>query len=130
MSGVVSYAEQSVNRPRRRAPADIRVRRGYTAGSREDREGGEEEAMATAFPPQGRPAAGAANGVTRRDLLAATALGLAAGAPALAGGAAPARQLTWALHVSVPSTWLDPAETLGIISPFMVLYALHDAMVK
>jgi peptide/nickel transport system substrate-binding protein len=86
--------------------------------------------MATAFPPEGRPAAGAASGVTRRDLLAATALGLAAGAPALAGGAAPARQLTWALHVSVPSTWLDPAETLGIISPFMVLYALHDAMVK
>src|SRR3989440_10162476 len=27
-------------------------------------------------------------------------------------------------------TWFDPAETSGIITPFMVLYALHDAMVK
>src|SRR5439155_1314681 len=28
------------------------------------------------------------------------------------------------------SRWLDPAETEGIITPFMVLYALHDALVK
>src|SRR6202022_1474876 len=26
--------------------------------------------------------------------------------------------------------WFDPAETPGLITPFMVLYALHDAMVK
>jgi len=26
--------------------------------------------------------------------------------------------------------WFDPAEVAGIITPFMVLYALHDAMVK
>jgi len=55
---------------------------------------------------------------------------LVAGAPRLASAAAPQGQLTWALHVSVPPTWLDPADTLGIISPFMLLYALHDAMVK
>ena len=69
-------------------------------------------------------------GMRRRDLLVAGALGLAAGAPRLAQAAAPQGQLTWALHVSVPATWLDPADTLGLISPFMILYALHDAVVK
>ena len=34
------------------------------------------------------------------------------------------------MHVSLAPTWFDPAETSGIITPFMVLYALHDAMVK
>ena len=48
----------------------------------------------------------------------------------VARAAAPAGQLTWALHVTVPPTWFDPAETQGLITPFMVLYALHDAMVK
>jgi len=32
--------------------------------------------------------------------------------------------------VSVATTWFDPAETPAVITPFMVLYALHDAMVK
>src|SRR5262249_26887910 len=34
------------------------------------------------------------------------------------------------VHVSLAPTWFDPAETSGIITPFMVMYALHDAMVK
>jgi len=49
---------------------------------------------------------------------------------ASAGGAAPEGQMTWAVHVSLAPTWFDPAETPGIITPFMVLYALHDALVK
>jgi peptide/nickel transport system substrate-binding protein len=44
--------------------------------------------------------------------------------------AAPEGQLTWGVHISLAPTWFDPAETPGIITPFMVLYALHDAMVK
>jgi peptide/nickel transport system substrate-binding protein len=48
--------------------------------------------------------------------------------PALAAG--PEGQVTWAVHVSLAPTWFDPAETAGIITPFMVLYALHDALVK
>src|SRR5213596_4240833 len=44
--------------------------------------------------------------------------------------AAPEGTMTWGLHVTLASRWLDPAETEGIITPFMVLYALHDALVK
>jgi peptide/nickel transport system substrate-binding protein len=46
------------------------------------------------------------------------------------GAAAPEGQMTWAAHISLAPTWFDPAETSGIITPFMVIYALHDAMVK
>jgi peptide/nickel transport system substrate-binding protein len=69
---------------------------------------------------------------TRRDVLAMAAIGAVAGAcgSRAAFAAGPAGQLTYAMHVSVAPTWFDPAETQGIITPFMVLYALHDAMVK
>src|SRR5215472_10712882 len=70
------------------------------------------------------------NNLTRRDVLALTALGVIAGVPRSGFAAAPAGQLTWGIHVSLAPTWFDPAETPGIITPFMVLYALHDGMVK
>lgn len=38
--------------------------------------------------------------------------------------------MTWGLHVSLTPTWFDPAEAIGLIAPFMLLYALHDVMVK
>ncbi len=44
--------------------------------------------------------------------------------------AAPEGTLTWGVHITLAPTWFDPAETPGMITPFMVLYALHDAMVK
>src|SRR5262245_64275071 len=44
--------------------------------------------------------------------------------------AAPEGQITFAVHVSLAPTWFDPAETPGVITPFMMLYALHDALVK
>ena len=44
--------------------------------------------------------------------------------------AAPEGQVTWAVHISLAPTWFDPAETAGTGTPYMVLYALHDAMVK
>src|SRR6266851_9842252 len=40
--------------------------------------------------------------------------------------AAPEGTMTWGVHITLASRWLDPAETEGIITPFMVLYALHD----
>ena len=48
--------------------------------------------------------------------------------PARAAG--PDGQMTWGVHVTLVSRWLDPAETEGLITPFMVFYALHDALVK
>jgi hypothetical protein len=44
--------------------------------------------------------------------------------------AAPEGEMTWAVHVSLAPTWFDPAETASVITPFMVLYALHDALIK
>jgi peptide/nickel transport system substrate-binding protein len=44
--------------------------------------------------------------------------------------ASPEGQVTWGVHISLAPTWFDPAETPGIITPFMVMYALHDAMLK
>jgi peptide/nickel transport system substrate-binding protein len=68
--------------------------------------------------------------VNRRELLAGTAaLGLAAAMPR-AAIAKPQGQLTWGVHISLAPTWFDPAETPGIVTPFMVLYALHDGVVK
>src|SRR5213593_4744921 len=46
------------------------------------------------------------------------------------GAAAPEGQMTWAAHITLAPTWFDPAETPGIGTPFMILYALHDALVK
>src|SRR6185503_1950813 len=39
-------------------------------------------------------------------------------------------QVTFAATVSLAPTWFDPAETPGVITPFLTLYALHDALVK
>jgi peptide/nickel transport system substrate-binding protein len=61
--------------------------------------------------------------LTRRDVLALTALGALAGVPGSAGAAGPEGQLTWGIHVSLAPTWFDPADTQGIITPFMVLYS-------
>ena len=38
--------------------------------------------------------------------------------------------MTWGIHISLAPTWFDPAETTGIVTPIMVMYALHDAVVK
>jgi peptide/nickel transport system substrate-binding protein len=39
-------------------------------------------------------------------------------------------QLTWAVHITLAPTWFDPAETPGLITPYMLMYALHDALLK
>jgi peptide/nickel transport system substrate-binding protein len=44
--------------------------------------------------------------------------------------AAPEGQMTWAIHFSLAPALFEPAETPGVVSPFMILYALHDAMLK
>jgi peptide/nickel transport system substrate-binding protein len=68
----------------------------------------------------------------RRFAVGVIALTLAAfaGATPDARADAPTGQMTWALHFSLAPTLFEPAETPGLITPFLVLYALHDALVK
>ncbi|MGE3541435.1 MAG: ABC transporter substrate-binding protein [Candidatus Tectimicrobiota bacterium] len=49
---------------------------------------------------------------------------------AMAQKGGPSGEMTWAIHVTIAPTWFDPAETAGIITPFMFLYAIHDALIK
>ena len=65
--------------------------------------------------------------MTVRALVAILLLTLGTWATAVA---APEGQLTTAVHVSMAPTWFDPAETVGIITPFLFMYAMHDALVK
>jgi peptide/nickel transport system substrate-binding protein len=65
---------------------------------------------------------------TRRELLALAAFGMAAGVrPAVAAASG---QLTYAVHISLAPTWFDPAETPSLVTPYMIYYALHDAVLK
>src|SRR5499426_3081794 len=66
---------------------------------------------------------------TRRDVLGLAALGIVA-AGTKPAHASPESKLVYAAHISLAPTWFDPAETPGIVTPFMLLYALHDGMVK
>src|SRR5712691_6259343 len=71
--------------------------------------------------------------LSRRDILKLSAV--LAGSQVFpsagsAGAAQPEGQVTWGVHVSLAPAWFDPAETAGTVTPFMVMYALHDAMVK
>ena len=42
----------------------------------------------------------------------------------------PEGEMRWALYVTLSPVWFDPGEVVGQITPFWVLYALHDALVK
>ena len=66
------------------------------------------------------------------SLLAASMLAAAIACWPMCGAraAAPEGQLTWGLHFSLAPTWFDPAETPALITPFKVMYALHDAVIK
>ena len=60
-------------------------------------------------------------------ILRSAALAILLVAPA---SAQPAGTVTFAVHVTLATRWLDPAETDAEITPFMIFYALHDALVK
>jgi peptide/nickel transport system substrate-binding protein len=66
---------------------------------------------------------------TRRGILGLSTAAMI-GATLRAAGAAPEGELRVGVHVSLAPTWFDPAETPGIITPFMLLYAMHDAVIK
>jgi peptide/nickel transport system substrate-binding protein len=66
--------------------------------------------------------------VTRTILLGL--LIVAASNGPVAAQAQPEGQLTVAFDASIAPTFLDPAETPGIGTPFTFLYAMHDALIK
>src|ERR671924_479276 len=78
--------------------------------------------------------------VSRRRFLQVTMAGIA-GLPAWLHGwrplmagppqkDEPSGQMTWAIHVTIAPTWFDPAEAPGVITPYMFMYAMHDALIK
>jgi peptide/nickel transport system substrate-binding protein len=60
-------------------------------------------------------------------LLIAWLLLLALATPA---AAEPTGTMTFGVHVTLATRWLDTSDTESEITPFMILYALHDAVVK
>jgi ABC-type transport system substrate-binding protein len=54
---------------------------------------------------------------------------VALAAPVVPAGAAPEGQMTWAIPTPLVPTWFDPAEMIQQ-TPFLVLSATHDALVK
>ena len=47
-----------------------------------------------------------------------------------AAQAKPDGEMRWALYITISPNWFDPGEVVGQLTPFWVLYALHDALVK
>jgi peptide/nickel transport system substrate-binding protein len=43
---------------------------------------------------------------------------------------APAGQMTLVFNISIVPRWFDPAESEGLVTPFIFYYAIHDALVK
>jgi hypothetical protein len=71
--------------------------------------------------------------ISRRFAIGCLMLGYVLLAAGLAGEAAaqvkPEGEMRWALYVTLSPVWFDPGEVVGQITPFWVLYALHDALV-
>jgi peptide/nickel transport system substrate-binding protein len=56
---------------------------------------------------------------------------LTAGGAIAAESGKPEGEMKWALYVTIAPAWMDPGEaTQGVLTPFWILYALHDALVK
>ncbi len=64
------------------------------------------------------------------SVILVAALLLGAGLTPAAAQAKPEGEMRWALYVTLAPAWFDPAEVVGVLTPFWVLTALHDALVK
>ena len=51
-------------------------------------------------------------------------------APVPRATAAPKGTVTYAVHITIAPAWFDPADNPGQITPFVIQYALHDALIK
>ena len=56
--------------------------------------------------------------------------GLLCGATAAAAGPAPSGRVVIAWHVTISPSWFDPSSAPPQITPFGMLYAIHDALVR
>ena len=64
-------------------------------------------------------------------LIVAALASSAAAQPRLQAPARPEGEMRWALYVTLAPSWFDPGEISGgFLTPFWVLYAMHDALVK
>ena len=61
------------------------------------------------------------------SVVAVLVLGLVSGA---AGQAAPAGEVVMAWHVTISPSWFDPSTAPPQITPFGMMYAIHDALVR
>jgi peptide/nickel transport system substrate-binding protein len=72
--------------------------------------------------------------MSRRSIIGtvavATVLLLAALTPASAQTPAPAGEIAVSFHVTLAPSWFDPSTAPPQITPFGVLYAIHDALVR
>jgi peptide/nickel transport system substrate-binding protein len=64
------------------------------------------------------------------SLILVVVLVLGAGLTPAAAQAKPEGEMRWALYVTLSPVWFDPAEVVGVLTPFWVLTAMHDALVK
>jgi peptide/nickel transport system substrate-binding protein len=51
-------------------------------------------------------------------------------ASATAAQSKPEGEIRFAMYVTLAPAWFDPAEVMGFITPFWIMYGVHDALVK
>jgi peptide/nickel transport system substrate-binding protein len=83
------------------------------------------------YDPDAAPRRRRAGGATvNRSLRLLVLVALVTLLPGIAGAEAPAGQMTLVYNISIVPRWFDPAESEGLVTPFIFYYALHDALVK
>src|SRR2546425_5509614 len=80
-------------------------------------------------PPEGRQMIGRSSRAVVVAVLLCALLASGLAGPAEAQPK-PEGELRWALYVTLTPLWFDPAEVIGQLTPFWILYGLHDALVK
>src|SRR5262249_41124695 len=72
------------------------------------------------------------NGRRRIVTMAVVSLVVLAGGFGAPAGAQrnPEGEMRWALYVTLSPLWFDPSEVIGQLTPFWILYGLHDPLVK
>jgi peptide/nickel transport system substrate-binding protein len=71
------------------------------------------------------------HGGVRWLVVVVLSLGLLAGLPAPAAAQAkPEGEMRIAMYVTISPSWFDPGDVTGFITPFWLMWAMHDALVK